>query len=340
MKSLNIIKRWLVVASIFCTGLWAGAQTNQFNINHYGITIGNGTPSINYNISLTNSGASAMKNGVYIKNDYHDYGIALYTEKKVYFWGEYKAIEGRAYSTTPINGNSHAYGIHGTAGNALNNNLAVYGELLGSRKGVAVMGAVGSNNTINQGQWAGCFLGNVYMSDRVGIGYNQLNPSVALDVWGNILYSGTCLQSSDLRLKTNVNDLGSYIYQIEKLRPVTYHLLPEDLSKYYESLPDTVAIANDDELWNYFRLGERLDVNRKRIGFIAQEMIEIFPELVYEDKKGMLSVDYISLIPVLVEAAQERNRIIENLSQQLESVRNVNEMLIRRLEAIENISEL
>ena len=341
MKNSNMTKRSLLIAAgIFSIGLWAGAQTNQFYFSpSLPISLGNGSSNAYYNISLTNSGTSGRGNGVYIKNDYYNGGgNALYVEQKVDCCGYLKAIQGVAYSVLPVNGYgySYAYGIHGTAGNAENNNLGVYGELLGVRKGAAVMGTVGANHTIDEGQWAGCFFGNTYTSGVVGIGYNKWNPSAALDVYGNILYSGSCSQSSDLRLKTNVKDLGSSLKQIEKLRPVTYHLLPEDLSKYYESLPDTVVIDNDDELWNYFKLGERLDVNRKHIGFIAQEIMEIFPELVYEDKKGMLSVDYISLIPVLVGTAQEQNGIIQNLSHQIESVQAANEMIIKRLESLEN----
>jgi hypothetical protein len=40
---------------------------------------------------------------------------------------------------------------------------------------------------------------------------------------------------------------------------------------------------------------------------------KIFPELVYEDGDGILSVNYIELIPVLIQALQEMNTEIENL---------------------------
>ncbi|ELP88276.1 hypothetical protein EIN_226490 [Entamoeba invadens IP1] len=42
----------------------------------------------------------------------------------------------------------------------------------------------------------------------------------------------------------------------------------------------------------------------KKLGFIAQEMQEVLPELVHEDEEG-LSVDVIGIIPVLVEALKE-----------------------------------
>ena len=67
----------------------------------------------------------------------------------------------------------------------------------------------------------------------------------------------------------------------------------------------------------YLGMGEKRDVNRKHIGFIAQEVKQVYPELVYEDEKGMLGIDYVSLIPVLVETIQE-------LTKRLEAIENKN----------------
>ncbi len=52
-----------------------------------------------------------------------------------------------------------------------------------------------------------------------------------------------------------------------------------------------------------------------RYGFIAQELREVFPELVDENEEGYLNIDYVGLIPVLVEAIKELEAkiiIIEN----------------------------
>jgi hypothetical protein len=48
-------------------------------------------------------------------------------------------------------------------------------------------------------------------------------------------------------------------------------------------------------------------------GFSAQELEQVFPELVEMDNDGYLTVDYISLIPVLVEAIKELNVELESL---------------------------
>jgi len=51
------------------------------------------------------------------------------------------------------------------------------------------------------------------------------------------------------------------------------------------------------------------------MGFIGKELQTVFPELVKQDKNGYLSVDYISIIPVLVEAVKEQQAQIEELKK-------------------------
>ena len=53
----------------------------------------------------------------------------------------------------------------------------------------------------------------------------------------------------------------------------------------------------------------------KHLGLIAQELRTVFPELVHESDSGYLSVNYIGLIPVLLEAIkelQERIQVLES----------------------------
>ena len=72
-----------------------------------------------------------------------------------------------------------------------------------------------------------------------------------------------------------------------------------------------------------YPLRKTADLESKRlnhIGFIAQEVEEVFPELVNRNPENDLrSVDYISLIPVLVEAIKEQQQQIDDLKQQLKT---------------------
>jgi hypothetical protein len=55
---------------------------------------------------------------------------------------------------------------------------------------------------------------------------------------------------------------------------------------------------------------------KNKIGFLAQEIKEVFPALVfYDPANDEYSVDYISLIPVLVEAIKEQQAQLEDLKR-------------------------
>jgi hypothetical protein len=58
----------------------------------------------------------------------------------------------------------------------------------------------------------------------------------------------------------------------------------------------------------------------KHLGFIAQDLKKVFPELVNEGKDGYMYVDYIGLIPVIVEALKEQNSIIEAQSAKIKEL--------------------
>jgi hypothetical protein len=57
---------------------------------------------------------------------------------------------------------------------------------------------------------------------------------------------------------------------------------------------------------------------KNQIGFMAQELAQILPEAVKVDEKnGTYSVNYIMLIPVLVEAVKEQQTKIAELEQKI-----------------------
>lgn len=52
-------------------------------------------------------------------------------------------------------------------------------------------------------------------------------------------------------------------------------------------------------------------------GVIAQEIQKEFPDLVTLESDGYLSVDYIQLIPILLQAIKELNTKVEFLNQKI-----------------------
>jgi len=126
------------------------------------------------------------------------------------------------------------------------------------------------------------------------VGINR-DPDAAykLDVNGNIR-ANTTVYTSDRRFKTDINNLNAAIEKIKQMQGVSYKL------------------SGDDQ--------QPLNTGNKQFGLIAQDLRLIYPELVYEDAKGYLSVDYVSLIPVLIEAIKEQQGQIDDLKKKIESL--------------------
>ena len=63
----------------------------------------------------------------------------------------------------------------------------------------------------------------------------------------------------------------------------------------------------------YNKIGEE----RRSIGVIAQEMLEVMPEAVHKDDSGMYSVAYGNLVGVLIEAMKDLEAKVEQLENKL-----------------------
>jgi hypothetical protein len=88
---------------------------------------------------------------------------------------------------------------------------------------------------------------------------------------------------SDLRLKENISDARNYLSDLLKLRVVNYSLKEE-----------ASAVAN-------------------KLGFIAQEVEQVFPKMVDTDKEDTKSIKISVLIPMLVKAIQELTARVQTL---------------------------
>ena len=94
----------------------------------------------------------------------------------------------------------------------------------------------------------------------------------------------TMYMLSDERYKENIEPVGEVLPSLRNLEPVTYNL------KSRKSDGTMRHSANNGS---------------ERYGFLAQNVQEVFPELVHTDGNGYLSVDYIGLIPILVQSINE-----------------------------------
>jgi len=143
----------------------------------------------------------------------------------------------------------------------------------------------------------------------IGVGF----PTFKLTVYGSIASYGTVIISSDRRLKSDVRPLQSAMDKLSQLNGVAYR---KSLPDSHLNNIDTRGITDEVKL-NTIRCdtlsGNEEVSQNENYGFIAQELREVFPELVREDNNGYLGIDYISLIPVMVEAMKELREEIDML---------------------------
>ncbi len=124
-----------------------------------------------------------------------------------------------------------------------------------------------------------------YFNDKNNLalfGINIIDPSVALDVVGDIEYTGTISNVSDERLKENINPISNNLEKLRQINPVSYNLIGD---------------------------------TRLRYGFTAQNIQTIFPSAVsvVDKKNGYLGLDYVQLISPAISAIQELDIKVNNL---------------------------
>ncbi|MDL5051401.1 tail fiber domain-containing protein [Oscillatoria amoena NRMC-F 0135] len=126
--------------------------------------------------------------------------------------------------------------------------------------------------------------GNFIDKDLVGGG----TTGASVDNTGSIIRT-----PSDLRLKENIVTIENNLDKILKLRPVVYNYIDRD--KYGEG---------------------------KTIGFIAQEVETIIPEVVKkaDDDYQLRSLNYVEVIPVLTGAIKEQQEIITTQNQRIDQL--------------------
>jgi hypothetical protein len=69
--------------------------------------------------------------------------------------------------------------------------------------------------------------------------------------------------------------------------------------------------------WNTEVYSDMSFTDEKQIGFIAQDIEKIIPELVKTDSEGNKAVAYDKLTPILVKAIQDQQKEIEELKNRL-----------------------
>ena len=157
------------------------------------------------------------------------------------------------------------------------------------RGSVSIPNMVVGDNTVTASKLAN----NAVTTDKImneAVTTEKLSPDIVAKL-------NTLTVPSDIRIKENLEEITDASEKVRLLKAYTYNLLGHD---------------------------------RRTAGIIAQDLVKVLPEgVVTNPDTGIMSVDYSAVIALLVNALNEKQSDIEQLTKRLEDI----ETRLQKLEA-------
>lgn len=245
-----------------------------YNVNtasDFGTAIGHGTTSGPWSVALGHEALSSNRS------------VVLGARAGLGSSNSFNNIYIGHHAGSNVNGNNNIHIIRSTnalPASTLSNNLNIGNTIFGNITGAATDGTG---------------------TARVGI--NKPVPSVALDVIGDIQFTGVLADVSDRRQKDDIRILADPLERLKSVYGVSF------------------VMKNDPE-------------REREIGIIAQDVEAAFPELV-KTYDGVKSVNYQGMIGPLVEAVKELDAQNDVLAAENATLRSMIEDLSKRMDDIE-----
>jgi len=209
----------------------------------------------------------------------------------------------KGYASGGING----FGIMGDA-NAMTKSIGVWGNISSSSTvGAAIYGTIGGDmgTALTSGTYAGYFNGNVVVDGHI---------SHTRTLQGTLLgescsESGSSSSSLPLRSASIAGSLsGLNVTTYQKVRPAQ----PE----YIEVIDDTDGDIVQKAVESEPDIMDEQFYGKTHYALDADRLEETFPDLVYVNKDGNKVINYVEMIPLLVQSINELSAEIEVLKGQ------------------------
>ncbi len=124
-------------------------------------------------------------------------------------------------------------------------------------------------------------------------------------VFDFVHYNYALINSSDERLKRNINALSFDRKSFSLLKPVSYEITDAW----------SIQKAKDKQEEPFYT---------SQYGFLAQELQEVYPQLVLKDEEtGYLRTKPLEMIPILVAALQDQQKQIDNQQKQINELKQL-----------------
>ena len=198
------------------------------------------------------------------------------------------AVGYNAMTALPAGGNKNT-AIGYSAGSAMNNASADFNTIVGSEAASTL--TTGNKNTII-GQAADCAAGRTnavaignattaVADNSVTLGDGDVDAVYMASDSGATIYAAGLVEGSSLEIKKNISEIESPLDKITKLRGIEF---------------------------------DYKETNEHSIGMVAEEVNEIFPELVSKDEDGKVTaMSYSRMTAVLLEAVKELSQEVKEL---------------------------
>lgn len=205
----------------------------------------------------------------------------------------YIGVRGSAYPSdgTPKSYGS-SYGLMGIAGNMTpGHNYGVFGQLRGDNNGAAVYGGIGytDNGILLNDKYAGYFNGKVHVNGAL---------TTASGINGTLLQRAFNQEEVTGDLMDEYEQLPLTDY-FAKLNPVVYRVAEKNIHHDVALNSDTIAYTSPVSLI------EKQIAENQHFGLLAEQLEATFPSLVYTQEDGTKSINYVEMIPLLVQTINE-----------------------------------
>jgi hypothetical protein len=129
------------------------------------------------------------------------------------------------------------------------------------------------------------------------IGMGNSAPTVRLQVTGDII-ANSIAGSSDVRFKKDISPIENPLAKVMQLRGVNFN-------------------------WNTSAFPQRMFSEKRTMGFIAQEVEKVVPEIVQTENttEGYKSVQYDKVVALLVEAVKAQQKQIQQLKREVKKLK-------------------
>ena len=338
-----------------CAISFAQIKVNSSGQTLIGGTTGSITGNVQVNLSSGSNNGITLKNNIYSQlyrftvNDYswsfaNNYNNTLLSFQSQGFYVGHSYYQGYGNGTLnimPIWNSTNTNSCSMFVGNPFSDGSAsiLCRNMSSTSGGVSLVSTVGNN--------AGLAFASAKSTSNT-FSYNFY-------VKGNgEVYSKGVLLTSDATLKEDIRDLESPLTKIMKLHGVEYAFKDDEIEETPSVSPNATEVSDDErtpENKNATTINlpkinpdvlsqiEEEQKNARHIGFLAQEVEQVLPEIVRTSVDGTKAISYIDIIALLVEGMKEQQQIIEQLQSDIAEIQQGHSPLHKQVRKSNNVTE-